>query len=113
MNMGKKRLVIEIPDQDYADMDRLCRVLSLKRSTLFLAGLQCLAYQEFTRAENVLKSPHLTEGLPDEEAKRMKGKAAVAKDLWNNFFADWIENYKRGGEIHTSDAKSSDFQEGQ
>jgi hypothetical protein len=104
--MAKKRWYTDIPEQDFDDAMAIVEALGIKKSTFFAAAVQCLAYQEYTRSQNILKSPHLTQGLPKEEAKRLKGKAAVSQKLWNNFFSDWVDNYKRGGEIGTADVDS-------
>jgi hypothetical protein len=107
MTKGKKRFWADIPDQDFDDAKAICDALGIRRSTLLLAALQCLAYQEYTRSQTLLKSPHLTEGLPKEEARRLKGKAAVSQKIWNNFFSDWVDNYKRGGEVHTAEVDAA------
>jgi hypothetical protein len=100
---GKKRFWADIPDQDHEDAMAIIEALGIKRGTFFAAAVQCLAYQEYTRAEMLLKEGKGLEGLPKEEKERLKAKAEVNRKIWNNFFSDWVDNYKRGGEIGTAD----------
>jgi 23S rRNA maturation mini-RNase III len=101
---GKKRMFVDLPEQDHEDFMAIIDGLGLKKSTLILAGMQCLAYQEYTRAVLVLEEGKGIEGLPKEEKERVKAKAQMHRKLWNNFFSDWVDNFKRGGEIHTAEA---------